>query len=435
MVIGIRREDKNIWEKRTPLIPSDMKELIENFGIQFLVQPSEIRIFKDEEYAQAGAEISEDLSKAEFIFGVKEIPPEKLLPEKTYVFFAHVIKGQKHNMPMLRRLMDLKCNLIDYERIVDEQGRRLIFFGKYAGYAGLVETFHALGKKLDLMGIKNPFVELDQPYKYSSVEEAKEVLKKIGDQILSTGLPDEILPLTVGFAGYGNVSKGAQEFFDILPHIEITPDELLKNYDDFKKEKNHLIKIVFKEKDTVRRKEGEFDLNEFFFHPENYESRFEDYLPKLRVLLNCIFWTDKYPRLVTKKFLLENPEISKSLFVIGDISCDIEGAIEITYKATQPDIPCFTFNPFENKYYDDVQKDGIVVMAVDNLPCEFSKEASSEFSKVLKNFIPQMIQNHFDKEFSDLNLPYPIKKAIILHKGQLTEEYKYIEKYLEGEKQ
>jgi len=435
MIIGIRREDKNIWEKRTPLIPSDVKDLINTLGIKVLVQPSEIRIFKDDEYIQAGAEISEDLSKAEFIFGVKEIPPEKLLPEKTYVFFAHVIKGQKHNMRMLKKLIDLKCNLIDYERIVDEQGRRLIFFGKYAGYAGLVETFHALGRKLDLMGIKNPFVEIEQPYKYSNIEDAKNALKRVAEKILTDGLPNEILPLTVGFAGYGNVSKGAQEFFDILPHKEISPEELLENYDALKNEKSRLIKIVFKEKDTVRRKEGEFNLNEFFSNPEKYESDFEKYLPKLRVLLNCILWSEKFPRLVTKNFLLENPEISKSLFVIGDISCDVEGAIEITYKATSPDMPCFTFNPFENKFYDDVQKDGIVIMAVDNLPCEFSREASSEFSKVLKNFIPQMIQNHFDKKFSELNLPYPIKKAIILHKGQLTDEYKYIEKYLEGEKQ
>lgn len=435
MIIGIRREDKNIWEKRTPLIPSDVKELIENYGIKVIVQPSEIRIFKDDDYLRAGAEISEDLSKAEFIFGVKEIPPEKLLPEKTYVFFAHVIKGQKHNMPMLKKLMELKCNLIDYERIVDEQGRRLIFFGKYAGYAGLMETLHAFGKKLDLMGIKNPFSIIEQPYKYSSVEDAKEALKKVRDKILKDGLPDKILPLTVGFAGYGNVSKGAQEFFDILPHKEISPDKLLVDFDSLKDEKHQLIKIVFKEKDTVRRIEGDFNLNEFFSNPEYYESIFEKYLPKLKVLLNCIFWTERYPRLVTRKFLLDHPEISNSLFVIGDISCDINGAIEITYKATQPDVPCFTFNPFENKFYDDVQKNGIAVMAVDNLPCEFSRESSSEFSKVLKNFIPQMLQNHFDKEFSELNLPYPIKKAIIVHKGKLTEEYKYIEKYLEGEKE
>lgn len=435
MIIGIRREDKNKWERRVPLTPKDVKELIDNLGVKVIVQPSEIRIFEDKEYSEAGAMISDDLSSAEIIFGVKEIPPEKLLPEKTYIFFAHVIKGQKNNMPMLKRLMDLKCNLIDYERIIDEQGRRLIFFGKYAGYAGLVETFHALGKKLDLLEIKNPFSKLEQPYKYFSIEDAKRSFTEIGDTILKNGLPDEILPLTVGFVGYGNVSKGTQEFFDILPHKEITPEELLRNYDLLKNEKHHLIKIVFKEEHTVRRKDGNFNLQEFFSNPEHYESDFEKFLPKLKVLINCIFWTEKHPRLLTKKHLLENPQLSKSLLVIGDISCDIDGAIEITYKATQPDIPCFTFNPYENKFYDDVQKDGIPVMAIDNLPCEFAREASSEFSNVLKYFIPQILSNHFDKDFSELNLSYPIKKAIILYKGKLTEDYKYIEKFLEGEKQ
>ncbi|MCX8057665.1 MAG: bifunctional lysine ketoglutarate reductase /saccharopine dehydrogenase family protein [Ignavibacteria bacterium] len=430
MVIGIRREDKNIWEKRTPLTPDDVRELIQQLGIKILVQPSEIRIFKDSDYEKAGAVISEDLSEAEIIFGVKEVPVEKLLPEKTYVFFAHVIKGQKHNMPMLKRLMELKCNLIDYERIVDEQGKRLIFFGKYAGYAGLIETLHALGKKLKLLGINNPFSRIKQPYEYSGIEEAKDELREVGNLIQKEGLPEVFIPFTIGFAGYGNVSKGAQEFFDLLPHVQVSPSELIEKYDELKKEKHRLIKIVFKEEDTVRRKFGEFNLQEFFNQPEHYESKFDIYLDKLRVLVNCIFWTEKYPRLVTKKFLLENPEISKTLLIIGDISCDIEGAIEITYRATQPDLPCFTFNPFLNEFTDDVQKDGITVMAVDNLPCEFARESSSEFSKVLKQFIPQILSNHFDKDFSEINLPYPIKKAMILHKGQLTDEYKYIEKYL-----
>ncbi len=435
MIIGIRREDKNKWERRTPLIPEHTKELIEQLGIQVMVQPSEIRIFSDEEYEKSGAILSEDLSRAEIIFGVKEVPVDKILPEKTYVIFAHIIKGQTHNMPMLAKLMELNCNLIDYERIVDEHGRRLIFFGKYAGYAGLVETFHALGRKLKLLGIDTPFKFIKQPYIYSGIEEAKEALHEAGNLIQQEGLPQEILPFTVGFAGYGNVSKGAQEFFDLIPHIEITPLELLNNYDELKSIKDKLIKIVFKEEDTVKRKSGEFNLQEFFNSPENYESRFEDYIPKLRVLLNCIFWTEKYPRLVTKNYLLKNPEVSKSLFVIGDISCDINGAIEITYKATQPDEPCFTFNPFRDEFQDGIQRDGIPVMAVDNLPCEFAKESSTEFSNVLKQFIPQILSNHFDKDFSELNLPYPIKKAIILHRGKLTQDYKYIEKYLKGANQ
>ena len=129
MIIGIRRENKNEWEKRTPLIPEDIKSLIERYGLRALVQPSKIRAFNDDEYNAAGAEIDEDLNHADLIFGVKEVPAELILENKTYVYFSHVIKGQTHNMKMLKTLMDKKCNLIDYERIIDENDKRLIFSG------------------------------------------------------------------------------------------------------------------------------------------------------------------------------------------------------------------------------------------------------------------------------------------------------------------
>lgn len=433
MVIAIRREDKNIWEKRTPLTPNDVSELIKNLGIKVLVQPSEIRIFSDDEYEKVGAVIKEDLSEADIIFGVKEVPPEKILPNKTYVIFAHVIKGQKHNMKMLKRLMDLKCNLIDYEKIVDEQEKRLIFFGKYAGYAGLIETFHAFGRKLLKKGIDNPFTYLQQPYHYTNIEEAKNKLAEIGKIISEKGIDKSYAPLTVGFAGYGNVSRGAQEFFDILPHYEISPDALIRDFNKIKNETKRLFKIVFKEEHTVKRKEGEFNLNEYYLYPGNYESIFHKYIPYLSILLNCIFWTSKYPRLVSKEYLRKNFKDIRKLEVIGDISCDINGAIEITYKATEPDQPCYTYNPVNDSYEDDIQKEGIAVMAVDNLPCEFALESSNEFSSVLKNFIPQILSNHFNKSYSEINLPYPIKTALILHNGELTPNYKYLENFLTGE--
>lgn len=433
MIIAIRREDKNIWEKRTPLTPNDVSELIKSLGVKVLVQPSKIRIFSDDEYKKVGAIIKEDLSEADIIFGVKEVPPEKILPNKTYVIFAHVIKGQKHNMKMLKRLMDLKCNLIDYEKIVDEQGKRLIFFGKYAGYAGFIETFYAFGRKLLKKGIDNPFAYLQQPYHYTSIEEAKNKLAEIGKIISEKGIDRSYAPLTVGFAGYGNVSRGAQEFFDILPHTEISPDELIRDFNKIKNETKRLFKIVFKEEYTVKRKGGEFNLNEYFLYPENYESIFHKYIPYLSILLNCIFWTSKYPRLVSKEYLKKNFKDIKKLEVLGDISCDINGAIEITYKATDPDQPCYTYNPMNDSYEDDIQKEGIVVMAIDNLPCEFARESSNEFSSVLKNIIPQILSNHFNKSYSEINLPYPIKTALILHNGELTPNYKYLENFLIGD--
>ena len=144
-VIGIRREDKNEWERRVPLIPADVDQLAKEHKIEFVVQPSPIRIFKNEEYHSAGATISEDLATCSAVFAVKEIPEELFQEGKTYIFFSHTIKGQEHNMPMLKKMMEKKCQLIDYEKVADDKGRRLIFFGNFAGYAGMIDTLWALG--------------------------------------------------------------------------------------------------------------------------------------------------------------------------------------------------------------------------------------------------------------------------------------------------
>ncbi len=104
LTIGIRREDKNIWEKRVPLVPSDVAELIQKYGFRVLVEPAlDHRAFPDSEYLKAGAKIAEDLSEADIIVGVKEIPISKFMPGKVYLSFSHVIKGQAYNMPMLKR--------------------------------------------------------------------------------------------------------------------------------------------------------------------------------------------------------------------------------------------------------------------------------------------------------------------------------------------
>ena len=146
--IGIRREDKNIWESRTPLTPEQIKELSKDEHIGFIVQKSKTRAYSDNEYEKAGALVQEDLSPSSVVLAIKEIPIEFFQPKKTYIFFSHTIKGQKYNMPMLKRMMDLQCTLIDYEKIVDDKGRRLLFFGNYAGYAGMIDTLWALGQRL-----------------------------------------------------------------------------------------------------------------------------------------------------------------------------------------------------------------------------------------------------------------------------------------------
>ena len=187
--LGIRREDKNKWERRVPIIPEDLKELKDAFGIKAVVQPSKLRIYPDGAFKRQGAVIEEDLSKVDTIFAVKEIPVDLLAPEKTYIFFSHTIKGQSYNMGLLKRLMELKCNLIDYERIVNEKNQRLIFFGVHAGYAGIIETLSAFGQKISSKGVDSPLSQIKQAYEYDSLEAAKNHMKQIANQISKKGLP------------------------------------------------------------------------------------------------------------------------------------------------------------------------------------------------------------------------------------------------------
>ncbi len=186
--IGIRREDRSPWERRVPLIPEHVKELSEKHGIKFWVQSSKIRIFSDEDYLHVDAKVEDSLSHCPIIFAVKEIPVHLIEHGKVYIFFSHTTKGQKHNMPMLKKMIDEKCTLIDYEKILDEKGQRLVFFGTQAGQAGMVDSLWAYGQKLKIEGIETQFSMLRQSYEYLSLKEAKEKIKKIGKSINDEGL-------------------------------------------------------------------------------------------------------------------------------------------------------------------------------------------------------------------------------------------------------
>ena len=428
-IIGIRREDKSRWEKRVPLTPQHIRALKEKHSIEFMLQPSKIRAFPDEDYHQAGAKIQEDLSPCPIILAIKETPKGFFEYGKTYIFFAHVIKGQSHNMPMLRRILEFKCQLIDYEKITDKKGRRFLFFGKYAGLAGIVDSLWALGERLKWEGISNPFSEISPTHYYKNLEEVKEEIGKLGKTISEDGLDPQLLPFVCGIAGYGNVSKGVQEILDLLPVKKVTPKEL----PSLPKNPNAIYKVVFKEEDMVEPiSNHKFDLQDYYNNPERYRSKFTKYIPYLTLLMNCIYWDDRYPRLVTKDYLKElyDEKNLPRLRVIGDISCDIEGAIECTLHPTNPDNSLFVYDPFTQEAIDGYKVKGPVIMAIDNLPCELPFEASTYFSGVLKPFIPEIAGADFSVPFEKCRLPEKIKKAVIVYKGELTPDYKYIEEYL-----
>ena len=430
--VGIRREDKNIWERRAPITPDHVAALSRQAGLSFCIQASEIRTFSDSDYQAAGAEIREDLSACPVIFAVKEIPNEFFQPNSTYIFFAHVVKGQKYNMPMLRQILDLNCTLIDYEKVTDDKRRRLIFFGRHAGLAGMIDTLWALGQRLELEGTPTPFSQIQQAYHYADSTAAKEAVRRVGEQIATEGLPESLLPFVCGFAGYGNVGLGAQEIYDQLPIQEITPEQLLALTDH---DRHTLYKVVFKEVHTVKPIDPThpFELDDFFNHPANYQAQFEQYIPHLTLLVNAIYWTSASPRLVTKEYLhrcysQKDPVVK--LKVIGDISCDVEGAIEATVRSTEPDEPVFVFEPLTGKAPAGVEGNGPVIMAVDNLPCELPAESSIEFSTALQDYVPAIVTADYTIPFAECALPPAIKRAVIVYQGELTPEYRYLGQFL-----
>jgi alpha-aminoadipic semialdehyde synthase len=435
MKVGLRREDKNEWERRVPLTPSHVKSLMQQ-GLQVCVQPSSIRIFKNDEYLQAGATIQEDLSGCDVVFAVKEVPADFFRDAGTYMFFSHTFKGQPYNMPMLRKILERRATLIDYEKVTDDQNRRLIFFGNYAGTAGMFETLYTLGKRLAWEGAFTPLANLKRPVEYSGLDEAKAALRAAGEQIAREGLPESVGPLVVGFSGYGNASRGAQEIFDLLPSDSISPDHLISWMKTGDASNRKLYKVVFYEKDMARPRNGgtSFDLQQYYREPERYESKFEEYLPHMTALVNCIYWDARYPRLITKDWVRRAWSTSKKprLRVIGDISCDIEGSIECTVHSTEPGDPIYTYLPSDGRTASGWEGLGPVIMAVDTLPSELPREASTSFGDMLIPFVSAIARADFGKSFKDLAVPDAIKRAIIVHRGEFTPDYLYMSKYIQS---
>ncbi|MFO7810084.1 MAG: bifunctional lysine ketoglutarate reductase /saccharopine dehydrogenase family protein [Candidatus Delongbacteria bacterium] len=428
--IGIRHEDKYEFERRTPLVPSDVKEILNSKKMKVFVERSEKRIFTDEEYFEAGAELTDSMEKADVVFGVKEVTTPSFEPNKTYVFFSHIIKGQDYNMPMLKEMISKKVNLIDYEKISDTNNKRLIFFGNFAGLAGMIDSIWAAGLRFEHLGYNTPFKKLQQARKYESLDDAKKVLREISADILENGLPGELCPLVVGFTGYGNVSKGAQEILDILPVEEITPD-MLKDLKKSEYSNKKIYKVIFKEQDISRQKENKlFDLNHYYNNPGEYESIFEQYIPYMTILMNCMYWSPEYPRIVTKEYLAKNYDNNFKLKVIGDITCDVHGSVECTEKGAPIDDPIFVYNTDTGTIRSGYEGGGLLMMTVDILPSELPRESSEFFSSALTPFVISIAECDFTKPFGEISLPPEIKKALILLNGKFTPGYEYIQNYI-----
>ncbi len=429
--IGIRCEDKDRTERRVALTPLHVRKLIADHGYRVIVQPAENRIFTEDMYRDAGAEINDDLRECNIIFGVKEVPIASIVPGVAHIFFSHTIKAQAYNMPMLKAFLDTRSTLIDYELIVSETGKRTVFFGKFAGYAGMIDSLWAWGQRLALEGIDTPLSALRQAKEYESLEAAKQAIREAGEQVRRQGLPAEAGPLICGFTGRGNVARGAQEIFDLLPVEEIAPSDLARVAEQGELSRNKIYKVVFNKSDWLRRKDGsgEFDDADFKANPGAYESYFTDYLPHLSMVINGIFWLPGQPRLITREDIrrLYAGSDQPRLRVIGDITCDIDGSVEITVKATSADNPVFVYETVSGAIRDGFAGRGPVVMAVDKLPTELPREASQFFGDALLPYVPSLATADFTKAYEELSLREDLRRAVIAHKGRLTPRFAGLE--------
>lgn len=427
--ILIRAEDKNRWERRTPLVPEDLRQIVEQTGARAYLEGSAKRVFTAESYRGAGAEICDSMAPGEVVLGVKEIPPEKILDGKVYLFFSHTIKGQKENMPLLKKIMESGSTLIDYERITDARQQRIVFFGRYAGDAGAIDILALMGEYWTARGLDTPLAGVRRAHEYASVADARDHLKNIGEAIATKGFPAELAPFTVGVLGYGNVSGGAQQILDCLPTQRVAPGEIAGRVQRGGADAHRVYVTVFKEEDLVRTRSGApFELTEYFEHSERYEASFEPFLPYYNVLINAVYWEARYPRFVTweglENLYRRNP--SPKLQGIADITCDTHGSVECNVRSTDSDMPAYQVDPLSREVRDGHTGEGIVVLAVDNLPCELPYDASTFFSGQLSPLVPNILAADYAAPLEASGLSSEVMKAVIVYNGELTPDYQYL---------
>ena len=430
LVIGILKESKG-FEHRAPLVPSDVELLVDR-GITVEVESSSGRVFSDREYKKNGATIVDKVQKATFLVGLKEPRVHDLLANKIYMVFSHTAKGQVHNMPLLRACLKKKITLIDYEQVVDLYGARLVYFGRFAGICGMVDSLHYFGKKMEWKGIRNPFTLVQPAHNYESLEALKRSLEEVGHIIRDKGFAKELSPFILGITGHGNVSTGAQEVLDLFNPVAIHPRDMSEFITDQGSKSHRVYKIVLLREEKFRSIKGNaFYFEDYLSRPKDFESNLDIYLPFMNLLIHTSYWDKHYPRLVTKKMI--NTLSKKELFrleFIGDLSCDIRGSIEITEKTTSRDKPTFTYSPINQKFSNGYRKEGVTVLAVDNLPAEMPRDASVDFSGLIRDYVYQIAAHGITDITKHMAIPSEIRKAVVTQDGELSTHSSYLRKYL-----
>ena len=399
MKIGLIKEGKIPPDRRVPFTPEQLKYLSQKYQgqIEFVVQSSDIRCFSDQEFVEAGVEVRKDVSDCDCLMGIKEVPISQLIPNKTYVFFSHTIKKQDHNRKLLQAILEKNIRLMDYEVLKDNDGQRTVAFGRWAGIVGAYNGHWTYGKKSGLFDLKRAKDCHDRT-------ELNQELKKV-----------QLPPIKIVVTGSGRVGKGALEILHEINIKEVNPHDFIHHYYD------EPVFTVLRTGDYNRRKtDGGYDREEFFSHPEKYESHFLKFAEVSDLFIAAAYWDQRAPML----FELEDIRLEDfNISVIADITCDIDGSVPTTRKASSIADPVYDVDRESLELIPAFGKqNSISVMAIDNLPTELPRNASEEFGEqLMENFLPELL-----KENSQI-----LDKATIAQEGDLTLEFMYLRDYVE----
>jgi saccharopine dehydrogenase (NAD+, L-lysine-forming) len=401
--VGLLRETRIPPDRRVPLTPAQIVELREKYPfVEFIVQPSDIRCFSDDEYRYLKIPMREDLGNCDILMGVKEVDRRTFVAGKTYLFFAHVAKKQDHNLEMLREMMRMKIRLVDYEYLTTDKGMRVVAFGRWAGIVGAYNALRA-------RGIKTNRFKLKPAYQCHDLDEMWAGLRLIQ---LKPGL--KIL-----VTGEGRVAAGAMETLSNCRNLQKVPPEefLTRDYE-------RPVVCQIGPQHYVKHKDGRpFDFNNFMNHPEDYMSDFLKYTRVTDVLITAHYWDPKSPVFFTAEDV-EKPDFRIS--VIGDISCDIGGPLPTTLKATTIADPFYSYNRRRHSEEEAFSNpDNITVMSIDNLPGELPRDASGDFGR-------QLIDHVLHDLFMDSDSAM-IQRATITSGGKLEPQYAYLSDWVNTE--
>ncbi|OAF69919.1 hypothetical protein A3Q56_02349 [Intoshia linei] len=436
--LAIRREDNSEWERRAPLSPDHVKQLVSE-GIKVTIQPSNRRVYTTEAYVKAGAQVKENLQDIPVIIGVKDAPVDLILPNKTYAFFSHTHKAQRSGMPLLDTMIEKNCRLIDYERMIDDTGKRLVAFGKFAGVSGMINILHGLGLRLLYLGYHTPFMYIGPTQTYSSTYSLQQAVREAGYEISLGNMPKALGPLIFVFTGSGNVSQGAMEVFENFPYEIIEPHDL--KYISKHGCSNKLYCCTVSRKDHLIKKNGSpYSDTDYNSNSSSYVSNFSTHIaPYATCIINGIYWESNSPRLLTiadAKTLFINrskdhnvsmeSDLPHRLLAISDITADPGGSIEFMEECTTIDKPFCLYDAENHKDYESFKGDGVLICSIDNMPTQLPHESTNFFGSLLLPYIKEIVQSDATTAFDKFNVSNAIKGAVICSNGRLTDNYQYI---------